>query len=330
MSHWTRRVCLMALIYPLALIEIGCVAPVEELDESMEERAGEALAPASANAAGEAAASGAVGQVAFFDGPSSLTGDSGLFWDNTNKRLGVGTNAPSVMLDVTGGEARFRNRYASNAYFEFIGIHGDGRQRLVHKNVDGEVQILAARGGFGGGPAATLGPPGGPRAVSTPGGLTGRIVFGPADTAIGGFAVGGYASNTGTVPSHQSLYIGTPESSPTYNYGIGNYVDLGTFSSAGNTWGGVRPKLRYTAQEHELRVDSSTGQNNPGQTVLKVTQTEGVGTVRVSSVLRLQPTDSPPSCAATSEGSVYYSASLKTLCLCNGTSWNQLAGGGAC
>jgi hypothetical protein len=45
---------------------------------------------------------GASGQVAFWNGTSSQTGDNGLFWDNTNKRLGVGTNAPLSILDVSG------------------------------------------------------------------------------------------------------------------------------------------------------------------------------------------------------------------------------------
>jgi hypothetical protein len=43
---------------------------------------------------GKVGGTGANGQVAFWNGTSSQTGDNGLFWDNTNKRLGVGTNAP--------------------------------------------------------------------------------------------------------------------------------------------------------------------------------------------------------------------------------------------
>lgn len=38
---------------------------------------------------------GTNGQVAFFNGATTQTGDNGLFWDNTNKRLGVGTNVPT-------------------------------------------------------------------------------------------------------------------------------------------------------------------------------------------------------------------------------------------
>jgi hypothetical protein len=45
---------------------------------------------------------GANGQVVFWNGTNSQTGDNGLFWDNTNKRLGVGTASPSTSLDVNG------------------------------------------------------------------------------------------------------------------------------------------------------------------------------------------------------------------------------------
>jgi hypothetical protein len=43
---------------------------------------------------------GASGQVSFWNGTSSQTGDNQLFWDNTNKRLGVGTNMPDSTLHV--------------------------------------------------------------------------------------------------------------------------------------------------------------------------------------------------------------------------------------
>jgi hypothetical protein len=45
---------------------------------------------------------GANGQVSFWTGTGSQSGDNGLFWDNTNKRLGIGTNAPSEQLQVQG------------------------------------------------------------------------------------------------------------------------------------------------------------------------------------------------------------------------------------
>jgi len=45
---------------------------------------------------------GVAGQLSFWDGTTSQTGDNGLFWDNTNKRLGIGTTVPSEKLQVNG------------------------------------------------------------------------------------------------------------------------------------------------------------------------------------------------------------------------------------
>ena len=60
------------------------------------------------------------GRVAFFNGISTLTGDGGLFWDNINKRLGIGTTTPTaakfvvVQPTVTGGVAAlFREETAA-------------------------------------------------------------------------------------------------------------------------------------------------------------------------------------------------------------------------
>lgn len=54
--------------------------------------------PATAGTTG----SGAAGQVTFWTAPTVLSGDNDLFWDNTNKRLGVGTTTPAYKLDVNG------------------------------------------------------------------------------------------------------------------------------------------------------------------------------------------------------------------------------------
>ncbi|MHC5093630.1 MAG: hypothetical protein ACYSO2_06990, partial [Planctomycetota bacterium] len=43
---------------------------------------------------------GAAGQVTFFSAASTVTGDNDLYWDDTNKRLGIGTTSPSSKLHV--------------------------------------------------------------------------------------------------------------------------------------------------------------------------------------------------------------------------------------
>jgi hypothetical protein len=50
----------------------------------------------------KATASGTATQLAFFDGQSSLSSDSNLYWDNTNKLLGVGGTPGTAKLYVNG------------------------------------------------------------------------------------------------------------------------------------------------------------------------------------------------------------------------------------
>jgi hypothetical protein len=58
---------------------------------------------------------GTATRVAFFGGSDSLSHDAGLYWDNANKRLGVGTSSPILPFHVNG------NIYAGSDYNLFIG-----------------------------------------------------------------------------------------------------------------------------------------------------------------------------------------------------------------
>ena len=52
--------------------------------------------------AGAGVPAGSTGQIQF-NNAGAFAGDAGLFWDNTNKRLGIGTAAPAYKLHVVGG-----------------------------------------------------------------------------------------------------------------------------------------------------------------------------------------------------------------------------------
>ncbi len=54
------------------------------------------------------------------------------------------------------------------------------------------------------------------------------------------------------------------------------------------------------------------------------------GRLRISSLMRLSPTDSPGTCNAGWEGSIYYDGSLNEPCFCDGSNWRQFDGGGTC
>ena len=51
---------------------------------------------------GNITGSGTATRVAFWDGATSLSSNSNLYWENSNSRLGVGTASPSTTLHVSG------------------------------------------------------------------------------------------------------------------------------------------------------------------------------------------------------------------------------------
>jgi hypothetical protein len=49
---------------------------------------------------GTVTGSGAAGQVSFWNGANTITGNNDLFWDNVNGHLGIGTNVPGTALQI--------------------------------------------------------------------------------------------------------------------------------------------------------------------------------------------------------------------------------------
>jgi len=78
---------------------------------------------------------GAAGQVTFWNSQNEVAGDNNFFWNNTSKRLGVGTNAPQVKLHVAGTGApdiRIQDLDGTN---QFISIgHNNGSTTYVSRN----------------------------------------------------------------------------------------------------------------------------------------------------------------------------------------------------
>lgn len=65
-------------------------------------------------------ASGVAGAIQFSNGSAFASDASNLFWDDTNKRLGIGTNAPIQALDVVG-QGRFSDNILFSTDFKSIG-----------------------------------------------------------------------------------------------------------------------------------------------------------------------------------------------------------------
>jgi hypothetical protein len=54
------------------------------------------------------------GSVLFSDGTNITQNNSGLFWDNTNGRFGIGTNNPTARLNVAGGGVRLATGFGNS------------------------------------------------------------------------------------------------------------------------------------------------------------------------------------------------------------------------
>lgn len=58
---------------------------------------------------GLSSGTGVAGQITFWSGTSTISGDNNLWWDNVNKRLGIGTTTPQATIDIVGATSEIAN-----------------------------------------------------------------------------------------------------------------------------------------------------------------------------------------------------------------------------
>ena len=73
---------------------------------------------------------GTAGQVGFYSSQYNLIGDNGLFWDNTNKRLGIGTITPLYKFDVVGDSRLTGSLYVTGTFRDSTNSVGTAGQVL--------------------------------------------------------------------------------------------------------------------------------------------------------------------------------------------------------
>jgi hypothetical protein len=99
---------------------------------------------------------GSVGQVAYWSSGSAITGESNLFWDATNDRLGVGTNSPATRFEVNGDGA-FRVSSGNVGYslasgadaYSFYFNDADNSYRIYSSIGTADRMILSSAGNLG-------------------------------------------------------------------------------------------------------------------------------------------------------------------------------------
>jgi hypothetical protein len=78
---------------------------------------------------------GSAGQVAFWSDADTITGESNLYWDSSNDRLGIGTASPTQKLEVNGNIALSNG---NNLYFYSLTGYSP---RLTNSNEDNDLSI---------------------------------------------------------------------------------------------------------------------------------------------------------------------------------------------
>ena len=82
------------------------------------------------------------GQVAFGTGSDTIGGDDGLYWDNTNKRLGIGTTSPNNLIQV----ADLIN-FDNSIYGTFLGYQAGGSTSEVYNTAVGYKSLYSNTSG---------------------------------------------------------------------------------------------------------------------------------------------------------------------------------------
>ncbi len=211
--------------------------------------------------------SGVNGHVAFWTGAGSLSSNSGLFWDNTNGRLGLGTSSPLYQLSLTGS----MNLPQTTATTGVINISGN---RFIHAYGTDNTFLGASSGNFS----------------LTNSGNTGigkdalhSLTSGEGMTAVGYYALrtqtAGFGNtavgyNAGLMNSTNSFntYIGSnagAENTKTYGTFLGYFAGSNNDGSS-NTFVGSYAGSNNLTGMNNIFIGSSAGMNETGSNKLYI------------------------------------------------------------
>ena len=173
------------------------------------------------------------GSVLFSNGTTIAQDNSNLFWDNTNKRLGIGTNSPGDILNIVGSSS-----VPAGLRFTVRNTHASGDSRFSLLNASGyAINVQITSSGY---PLPNIG------AIGTEGNLNALEFITNGTVASGGttpikFKPGGYDDVT------ERLRI-----NPT-----GNAVQI-TTGAAGNRGLVIRMAASPTANPFEIQDNTNT------------------------------------------------------------------------
>jgi len=96
--------------------------------------------------------SGTSGYINFWSGSSTMSGSSNLYWDNTNKLLGLGTSSPTLSSgrqgmtirgSSSGAELVLQSTNSTNGTYDGLSIAMDGDTAYIFNKRNGDLQLGA-------------------------------------------------------------------------------------------------------------------------------------------------------------------------------------------
>jgi hypothetical protein len=157
--------------------------------------------------------SGAAGQVSFWNGASTITGENNLWWDSANNHLGINTNTPATALDVNHNGtliAKFNNTTSANSLVAFENA-GNEQWWIGTENTNNDFLFYDATN------FPTL-------SLRTTFKTNGQVLIGGGSTGSGKLVVESAASDNGIQivgASAPSLRIDSAATGPTKRIGLG-------------------------------------------------------------------------------------------------------------
>jgi hypothetical protein len=260
--------------------------------------------------------SGVSGAIQFSDGSAFSSDATKFFWDNTNKRLGVGTNTPTTALHIVG-QTTFSDNALFSADFKYIGREINNSS-ILFSNVGSIIRANISTGG--------------------------QFSVYNSGTGSNRFAVSNGGQTTisggGSTSATTSLLVQNSAGTQAFKVGDSGIVQIGLTS--GINWDFSSNTLRssqyayITSSNGSILSTGATsggvhGNNNGGKVA-----DSGIANAQVASaVLEVSSTTRgflPPrmttternAIASPAAGLVVYDSTTNKLCCYNGSTWNDL------
>lgn len=275
-----------------------------------------------------ASPSGVAGAIQFSNGSAFASDASNLFWDDTNNRLGIGTNTPAYPLEVVGQDAIriFSNLFGAYQSFRnssgathSIGFYGNAFTTLI----GGTATTFFSGDGtnsFGNG-LASLGARVGIKGSGSTSATTSFLVQNSSGTAALTIKDDGNTSIGAAGISARLNFINTNGSGAAYIAGSGNggVVEFNSSSGAG---------IRFSDGYGNTNMFVA-GLPTPSVSMGKTTAAVASALLEMESTTKgfLPPrmtTTQKNAISSPAAGLVVYDSTTNKLCCYNGSTWNDL------